>query len=183
MFANVRGLRSRVLLVAGLIAATSLSSHQMATAQTSAPNQWAWVGGSSTIVPMMYAAGRPGVYGTLGTPALGNIPGGRLGATTWTDSNGNFWFFGGGGYDAIGKNGLANDLWEFNPLTNQWAWMGGSSTWSDIRGYYGVPGVYGTLGTPAAGNVPGGRYFASSWTDSSGNVWLFGGSGYDANSK
>ena len=34
-------------------------------------SQWAWAGGSSTV-------GQPGVYGTLGTPAPGNIPGGRV---------------------------------------------------------------------------------------------------------
>ena len=37
------------------------------------------------------------------------------------------------------------------------------------------------VGTPAAGNISGGRYGASSWTDSSGNFWLLGGVGYDAN--
>ena len=40
----------------------------------------------------------------------------------------------------------------------------------------GQPGVYGTLGTPAAGNIPGGRLDAASWTDDNGNLWLFGGS-------
>jgi hypothetical protein len=32
------------------------------------------------------------------------------------------------GYDANGNSGYLNDLWEFNPSTNEWAWMGGSST-------------------------------------------------------
>jgi hypothetical protein len=43
------------------------------------------------------------------------------------------------------------------------------------------PGGYGTLGVPSGVNLPGGRSAASSWNDSSGNVWLFGGQGYDAN--
>jgi N-acetylneuraminic acid mutarotase len=124
-------------------------------------NQWTWMGGSS-------AASQAGVYGTLGTPAAGNLPGGRAGASSWTDSSGNFWLFGGNG----GTSGYLNDLWEFNPSTNEWTWMSGSSTGNQ-------PGVYGTLGTPAAGNVPGSRFYASSWTDSSGNLWLFGGLGYE----
>ena len=37
------------------------------------------------------------------------------------------------------------------------------------------PGVYGTQGIAAASNVPGGRENAVSWTDSKGNLWLFGG--------
>ncbi len=45
-----------------------------ATAQTTAPNEWTWMGGSSTV---RNNNGQPGVYGILGTPAAGNIPGGR----------------------------------------------------------------------------------------------------------
>ena len=41
--------------------------------------------------------------------------------------------------------------------------------------------MYGTLGTPAAGNIPGSNVGASGWTDGSGHLWLFGGEGYDAN--
>ena len=123
--------------------------------------------------------GQPGVYGTLGTPAATNIPGGRGGPASWTDSSGNLWLFGGVGFDANGDSGWLNDLWEFNPSTNEWAWMGGSSTIPSCasEGSCGQSGVYGTLGTPTAGNVPGGRYSASSWTDSSGHPWLLGGVG------
>jgi hypothetical protein len=41
-------------------------------------------------------------------------------------------------------------------------------------------GVYGTQGTAAATNVPGSRFAALSWIDSGGNLWLFGGQGYDS---
>jgi len=41
-------------------------------------------------------------------------------------------------------------------------------------------GVYGTLGTGATANVPGARGGAISWTDSAGNLWLFGGYGFDS---
>ncbi len=138
-------------------------------------NLWTWMGGSSTIAS---SPGNPGVYGTLGTPAAGNIPGGRSGASAWTDKNGNLWLFAGQGFDAGNNLVRLNDLWEFNPSTNEWTWMGGSST---IASSPGNPGVYGTLGTPAAGNNPGSREFASTWVDKSGNFWLFGGDGYDAN--
>jgi N-acetylneuraminic acid mutarotase len=148
------------VLVLGLFAA-------VASAQP-APGNWTWMGGSSTVPGAN--EGWPGVYGTLGTPAAGNVPGGRGDASTWTDRNGNFWLFGGYGYEPDGNLTELNDLWEFNPSTNEWAWMSGSSAGNQS-------GVYGTLGTPAAGNVPGGRNGASSWTDSHGNLWLFGGSG------
>jgi hypothetical protein len=128
------------------------------------------MGGSSTVGGN---GGQPGVYGTLGTPAAGNIPGSRTEAVSWTDSKGNLWLFGGNGYDANAQQGFLNDLWEFDPSTSEWAWMGGSSTITS--GTDGQPGVYGTLGTPSAGNIPGSRADASSWTDSSGHFWLLGG--------
>jgi hypothetical protein len=111
-----------------------------------------------------------GVYGTLGTPAAGNVPGSREAAISWTDSSGNGWLFGGDGNDSAGNAGFLDDLWEFNPSTGEWAWMSGSNVLGGV-------GTYGTLGTPAAANVPGGRWGASSWRDSSGNLWLFGGDG------
>jgi hypothetical protein len=38
-------------------------------------------------------------------------------------------------------------------------------------------GVYGTKGLAAPGNHPGARFSSAYWTDLSGNLWLFGGSG------
>jgi N-acetylneuraminic acid mutarotase len=135
--------------------------------QASATQDWAWMGGPQT--PQL------AVYGTLGTPALGNMPSNRDSATTWTDNSGNLWLFGGNGFDSAGKSGYMNDLWKYNPSTNVWAWMGGIST---LNGLSIAPGTTGTLGTPAAGNIPEGRQGAASWTDAKGNLWLFGGNNY-----
>jgi N-acetylneuraminic acid mutarotase len=150
-------------------------------------NEWAWMSGSSTMIAEEEAIGQPGVYGTLGTPAAGNVPGGRWLSSAWTDNNDNLWLFGGRGIDSAGNNGELNDFWAFNPSTNEWIWMGGSAAGSTCPagGSYagiecGQPGVYGTISISAAGNVPGSRDSSSSWTDSSGNLWLFGGSGYDS---
>ena len=140
-------------------------------------NQWTWMSGSST-VPNASDTCQPGVYGTLGVASAGNVPGGRQYAASWTDVNGNFWLFGGPGCDSAGTQALLNDLWKFNPSTSQWAWMGGSS--KALYTAYGSPGVYGTQGVASDGNVPGGRWVSGGWTDSSGNLWLFGGEGYDS---
>ena len=93
-------LRPRVLI---LLACLCLS----AGAQT---GEWAWMGGSKT-------GNKSGVYGTLGKPAAGNIPGGRFGASSWTDSSGRFWLFGGDGLDADGNDRNLNDLWKYEPPT------------------------------------------------------------------
>jgi N-acetylneuraminic acid mutarotase len=129
-------------------------------------NVWTWVGGSS-------AVGAAGVYGTQGAASTGNVPGARLGATSWTDSSGNLWLFGGSGSDSAGANGNLNDLWKLNSATGAWEWVSGSNT-------VGASGVYGTQGADSPSNVPGARDGAISWTDSSGNLWLFGGNGFTA---
>ena len=152
--------------------------------QLGTSGEWTWMGGSNTT---FYYGGQPGVYGTTGTAAPRNIPGGRYGAVAWTDASGNFWLYGGNGYDSVGMNGYLNDLWEYTPGANgsagNWTWMGGSATVppSPAPGVEGgQPGVYGTLGTAASTNIPGGRSSAVSWIDASGNFWLFGGLGADS---
>ena len=130
-------------------------------------NEWAWMGGSADSSTF-------GVYGTMGKPAPGNAPGDRMGSVTWTDSKGNLWLLGGLAFDSTGNQGDLNDLWEFNPSTNEWTWIGGSSNLGDA---FVAAGVYGELGVPAAGNIPPGRGDAVGWTDNKGNLWLFGGAG------
>jgi hypothetical protein len=149
--------------------------------------EWTWLGGSNTVGPN---GGQPGVYGTLGTAAPANIPGGREQGLTWIDASGNAWLFGGYGEDStgVGYGGLLNDLWEFNPTlgtAGEWAWMGGNNVAppSPSFGAAGAPGIYGTQGTPSPNNVPGGREEVSSWKDAKGRLWLFGGDGIDANSN
>ncbi len=144
---------------------------------------WTWMGGSNSLSSGTKASGadpgQRGVYGTLGTASPGNIPGSRNSAFTWTDASGNLWLFGGDGYDSAGGFGELNDLWKFNPITNLWAWMGGSATVPS--NFQGQPGIYGTMGTPAAGNIPGGRMGGVTWTDVQGNLWLAGGVGASSN--
>ena len=129
-----------------------------------ANNEWTWVGGSSTI-----NAG--GVYGTQGIASTANIPGARYGAVSWVDSSGNLWLFG-GAMQTAGSLSVFNDLWEFNPASKEWTWVSGSNTDNSY-------GVYGTEGIASQNNVPKSRVSAISWIDGSGNLWLFGGIGYD----
>jgi N-acetylneuraminic acid mutarotase len=148
--------------------------------------EWTWMGGDSA-APYGNYSGQPGVYGTQGTPASSNLPGGRQGAASWIDSKGSFWLYGGNGYDSADTYSDLNDLWMYKESSNQWTWVGGSQTTSNcfpFNGYTfcaGISGAYGTLGQAAPGNTPGARDEASTWVDSSGNLWLFGGHGVDPN--
>jgi hypothetical protein len=126
--------------------------------------EWTWVDGSG--VPNQY-----GSYGVQGKPAAGNVPGARYGSVTWTDAAGNFWLFGGLGYNATSGVTDLNDLWEYS--AGQWTWIGGSNSVFQN-------GSYGMQGTASPTNVPGARDSAISWTDASGNFWLFGGEGLDS---
>jgi N-acetylneuraminic acid mutarotase len=54
-----------------------------------------------------------------------------------------------------------------------WTWVSGATTTNQA-------GSYGTKGVASISNVPGAHYGEVSWTDSSGNLWLFGGYGYDS---
>jgi hypothetical protein len=64
-----------------------------------------------------------------------------------------------------------NDLWKFNGVN--WIWISGSNSINQN-------GNYGTKGIASSTNIPGARYDAVSWIDSSNNLWLFGGNGYAA---
>lgn len=116
-------------------------------------------------------AGQSGIYGVQNVPSASNIPGARMAATGSSTASGLFFFFGGSGYDSKHNIGVINDLWRFDPSNGNWTWLSGSKTRRAV-------GIYGTLGVSALGNVPGSRYFSSSWADASGNFWVFGGNGY-----
>ena len=140
--------------------------------------RWTWISGSNSVPEFL---GVTGSYGTLGSFSATNNPGGRQVATSWVDTSGNLWLFGGNGYDSTGTLGFLNDLWEFDIAKRQWRWMGGSNIVTSSSNENGQPGVYGTLGVASAANIPGGRQGGASWVDASGNFWLFGGEAYDAN--
>jgi len=125
--------------------------------------QWTWMGGSQF-------ADQHGAYGTEGVSAASNVPGGRAWPASGIDSSGDFWLFGGQGYDSSSAFvGDLNDLWKYSG--GQWTWVSGADLANQL-------GIYGTQGTPAAGNVPGARIAAAGWSDPSGNLWVFGGTGY-----
>jgi hypothetical protein len=158
-------------------------------------NQWTFVTGSVTanqtgVYGLQPLVGPPSTIGAAGTVGLtggttGTFPGSRWGASGWTDNGGNFWLFGGWGLDSTGTNGngALNDLWVYTPnatagLPGTWTWIKGSNTGSDN-------GLYGTLVRPYLTYViwtPGGRSNATHWVDGNGQLWLFGGEGYDSTS-
>lgn len=131
-----------------------------------ATGEWTWVSGGSTV-------NGSGVYGSRLIASTGTSPGAREYMGSWIDSLGNFWLFGGSGYDVSDSNGALNDLWKFDPTTSQWTWVSGNERANQI-------GAYGSAGDATASNVPGGRVGPSYWRDLGGNLWILGGEGYDS---
>jgi hypothetical protein len=127
-------------------------------------NEWTWIKGPGTANPI-------GNYGVQGVPSTTNYPPcSSYGVNSWVDLNGNLWMFGGGGF----APGIYSDLWKYDIGTNEWTWMKGP-------GLLTQPGVYGTIGIPDPFNNPPPRSeTAASWTDSYGDLWLFGGTGYNS---
>ena len=141
-------------------------------------NTWTWISGNSP-----YATGNQGSIGTLGAAAPGNSPSGRTDASSWGDSSGNFWLFGGWGYDWQGALGYYNDVWKYDPTAQQWTWLNGSSTLAGNGAAVGVSASYGTLGVASTQNYPSGRFGAASWSDGQGHVWIFGGAGVNSTNE
>jgi gliding motility-associated-like protein len=122
-------------------------------------NQWTWMNGSKNGNDIAH-------FGDKGVFADENLPRGRYGSIAWTDSEGNFWIFGGGT-----RTELYSDLWKFDPQHNNWAWISGRKDANHVPEFKGK-------GIPDRDGNPGARIMASGWIDVSGNLWLFGGSGY-----
>ena len=113
-----------------------------------------------------------GLYGTKGVTNATNTPSGRYQGAFWTDKQGNFWLFGG-----FHPWGYANDLWKLDPITAQWTWINGPQGVSDQNGEFGIQGVASPL------NYPSARTFGPNcWTDNNGDLWLYGGYGYELKS-
>jgi Galactose oxidase, central domain len=132
-----------------------------------ATNMWTWMKGSNTI-------GQAGVYGTAGIANAANKPGGKILAGSWIDAAGKFWLFGGRdeGYSTLPSQ--RNDLWKYDPLTNNWTWMKGSNVITPSA-------FFGTMGVANINNTPGSKESMLTWSDNNGNLWLFGGQGVGTN--
>ena len=122
---------------------------------------YTWIGGSNE-------DGASGIYGEKGVPSVNKIPGARSSSAFWTDEDGMMWLF--GGYESFEYN---NDLWKFNPFTDEWTWISG-------RNSQNIPGNYGTKGVPDPNNEIGSRRYTRGWVDNDGNFWIFGGAGIDS---
>ncbi|PBQ34371.1 hypothetical protein CNR22_22200 [Sphingobacteriaceae bacterium] len=135
-----------------------------------ASNQWTWMGGSNGL-------NQAAQYGTQSVASSTNSPGARNGSAVWKDASGFVWLYGGNGYASSSSSaGSLSDLWKYDITNNQWTWVRGSSGLSST-------GLYGTMGVGNATTTPGGRAFSAVWPEINGDLYMFGGSGQNANTS
>lgn len=109
-------------------------------------------------------------YGIKGIEASTNMPVARTKAAYWVDASNNLYMYGGYG-SPTGTNafyGYLNDLWKYNPTTNNWTWLSGDSTQNQQPNF-------GTQGVEASTNTPGNRTNMQFWKGNDGNFYLFSG--------
>lgn len=134
-------------------------------------NSWQLLAGTHT-------SGISGNYGKKGEGGEECNPGCRQGGSSWTDSHGDLWLFGGDGADKDPPNfsrqsKLLSDLWKYEHKNKHWTWVGGSDTGEGLA-------VYGTIGNASSHFIPGPRYETTTWTENGTSLFLFGGFGHDS---
>jgi hypothetical protein len=122
-------------------------------------NEWTWMHGSDSV-------NAANSYGIKGIPASTNTPGGRMSYAKWQDLDHNFWIMGGG---EVWTSRYYNDMWKYEPGTNEWTWMAGPNTWNN-DGMYQANCVFDSINMPVAR-----AEHRSNVVDRCGRFWLFGG--------
>ena len=119
-------------------------------------NEWALMKGDT--IPNSI-----GNYGTKGVEDSNNIPPARWSYSRWKGSDGCFYLFGGGTPDY-------NDVWKYNPITNNWTWVSGTNQMNDS-------GTYNAYCAPSLDKYPAARCFnpGISAGNCSSIFWTFGG--------
>ncbi|MDB5281230.1 MAG: Kelch repeat type 2-containing protein [Bacteroidota bacterium] len=133
---------------------------------------WTWMNGPQVNIhdPRIPVAGTSGhgyydryssIAANKGVYSIQNFPGSiGNGVPTWVTSDNHLWFYGGQLYDTTAYQ---TNLWQYDPISNQWAWMGNFAQFN-----YGVKGAGDTTTSP--GRRWGGN---SSWVNAGRELWLF----------
>ena len=128
-------------------------------------NNWTWISGTNL-------NNDPGNYGPICIADTNYWPPARFeNRACWKRGNDDFVLYGGSGpgFNIQQVNDSTyNDVWDYNITTRKWSWISGANIDQQTA-------VHGTKGIPNAANHPSARDGSDSWTDSQGNLWLFGG--------
>lgn len=119
---------------------------------------WTWMRGDGNTSLSV------GNYGTQGVTAATNEPPARYNPSSWQDTAGHFWIF--GGFRNNGTN--FTDLWKYEPDLNVWTWMKGNMNGAGAAGNFGTQGI-----SAPTNNPPSNSLTSVSWSDTADNLWLY----------
>lgn len=125
-------------------------------------NNWRWLKGDS-----VQASSAWPIYGMQGIPDSNNTPGTRYNTITWTYNNKLYLY---GGRWSANERDVYSQVWEYDPATNNWTWIHGSTSMRPTP-------VYGTKGVFATTNLPGGRAESHSCVINN-SLYIYGGTAY-----
>ncbi len=150
-------------LFGGNNSAASVSFYNDMWRYNIATNSWTWMKGSN--MPNATAT-----YGTLGIEDPANNPSGRWSATRWKGVDGKFYVFGGQSTFSSANANNHNDVWQYNPATNNWAWISGDNVSN-------TAGTYNMQCDPQSNTFPSARYenHTAQTVSCSETFWSFGG--------
>lgn len=121
--------------------------------------QWTWMQGDTAFL-------NQGYYGLKNVPSPFNLPPTRYPYAKMKDKDDNAYIF--GGWNISVNKGL-NDVWKYQPSTNYWIWVGGTSV-------TGSSGNYPPACVPTNAAAPYSRCENKACaTDVCGNLWNYGG--------
>jgi hypothetical protein len=155
-------------------------------------NDWGWNSWylSNTSSANNYAAVTTPLFPpNLTFPPNLSTPGGRQFAASWTDNRNRRWLFGGEGFPYPSPLGnqlpaLLNDLWVYDPSAAAGGWVPANLPTFVNAG--SNPPIFQVridqleFEQVPTGIAPGSRWGSSSWTSASGDLYLFGGQGFDS---
>ena len=124
--------------------------------------EWTWLSGCDAVKLLQHDGERacPSQFGTMGVPAVEDVPGGRDPDAVWVDGNGVLWLFGGSGYYANNTFGFLNDLWAWGETAAQPRLSKRAGVYAkpqavtitestaDVGIYYTMDGSIPTIGSP-----------------------------------
>ncbi len=121
---------------------------------------WTWLKGST-------ATDAAATFGTIGIPSSVNTPGAKINANVWTIDNSIYLYGGDGILTSNNSGGLSSDLWKYDPISNNWTWISGSTI-------AGTHGIYTSQGIANGNNTPGGRSASVTWSGNN-KLYILGG--------
>lgn len=130
-------------------------------------NEWTWISGT-------ISGYDEGEYGVIGVPDPVSRPPNLSAAASTVDQQGNFWLIGGYTHQLFTDevDFTTRTVWKFDPVAELWTCF---TTRNGMINEMFIFPNFGTQGVADENNIPPTRLGGALWADSTGHLYLFGG--------